>query len=80
LSEQISKHEEEAETFNKSQELWKGLEGVLTQEGYTANETFDEAVEMLKQLREIGLENLEGGVRKEFEVETRWVGKLGQGK
>jgi hypothetical protein len=74
--EEIKRHGEEAETLNKSQDLRKRLGGVLTQ-GYTADETLDEAVAMLKEMRELGLESLEGGL---FERETRWVGELGAEK
>jgi hypothetical protein len=42
-----------------------------------ANETLNEAVAILKEMRELGLESLEGGL---FERETRWVGELGAEK
>jgi alpha-galactosidase len=74
----LQQHDQEAETFNKSQELWKELEGVLTDEGYTSNETLDKAVQALKGLREIGLQTLQGDVRSRFEEETRWVTSLNE--
>ena len=73
---ELQQHDEEADTFNKSQELWRELEGVLTDEGYTNTETFGAAVRALKGLREIGLENLQGDARSQFDGETRWVGSL----
>lgn len=66
-------HLEEAEVFNQSQELWDSLKGILTDEGYTSNETFDQAVSILRSLREESLALLEGDERDEFEKETRWV-------
>lgn len=53
--------------FNKSQEFWKGLQGVLTDEGYTSNETFSKAVEILQNLRKTGLGHLEGEERRNFD-------------
>lgn len=74
--EQIRQHGEEAEVFNKSQELWSSLQGVLTDEGYTSLETFPKAVEVLKDLRAAGLRGLKGEKRRDFDVETRWVRDL----
>jgi hypothetical protein len=75
-TEQVQRHYEEAETFNKSQEFWKGLQGIVTDEGYASNETFEQAVETFRSLREVGLEELDGEERINFEKETRWVTDL----
>jgi hypothetical protein len=72
----VQRHYEEAKTFNKSQEFWKGLEGIVTDEGYASNETFEQAVETFKDLRKVGLEELEGEERTNFENDTRWVADL----
>jgi len=50
--EEIKKHREEADAFIENQELWRSLRGVLTDDGYTLNETFSEAVEALNRLQE----------------------------
>ena len=63
--------------FNKSQEFWKSLQGVVTDEGYASNETFDQAVRIFKELREAGLQGLEGNKQREFDIETRWIVDLG---
>ena len=63
-------------TFNKSQELWKGLQGVLTDEGYASIESYDKAVESIGKLREVGLHNLEGEDRRRFDKETLWIKDL----
>ncbi|KAF1918997.1 hypothetical protein BDU57DRAFT_567762, partial [Ampelomyces quisqualis] len=76
-AEEIQEHYGEAETFNKSQELWKGLQGILTDEGYASNESFTKAVETLKGLREVGLANLMGEGRCNFDKATSWVADLG---
>ncbi|KAI4667376.1 uncharacterized protein J4E79_002062 [Alternaria viburni] len=75
-AEEIQQHDEEAGYFNKSQELWKELQGVLTDEGYASNEGFSKAVEIIRDLREFGLSGLEGEERRSFDKETRWVANL----
>ncbi|KAI4947449.1 hypothetical protein J4E91_006803 [Alternaria rosae] len=71
--EEIRQHDEEAGSFNKSQELSKELQDVLTDEGYASNESFSKAVKILKDLREVGLGDLKGEERRSFDKETRWV-------
>ena len=74
--EEIRQHNEEAESFNKNQGFWKELQGVLTDEGYTSNESFSKAVDTLKDLRELGLCGLKGEERHNFDKEMRWVADL----
>lgn len=74
--EEIRQHDEEAGSFNKSQELWKELQGVLTDEGYSSNESFSKAVSVLEYLREVELGDFKGEERRSFEKETRWVADL----
>lgn len=73
---EIRQHYEEAESFNKSQELWKDLRGILTDEGYTSKESFSKAVKILRDLRDVGLGDLKGEERRNFDKETRWVADL----
>jgi hypothetical protein len=54
-AEEIQQHYDEAEPFNKSQEFWKELQGVLTDDGYASNESFSKAVEILGDLQEARL-------------------------
>ncbi|KAB2098839.1 hypothetical protein AG0111_0g12958 [Alternaria gaisen] len=77
-SEEIRQHDEEVDSFNKSQELWKELQGVLTDEGYTSKKSYSKAVNILKDLREMGLGNLKGEGRRDFDKETRWVADLNE--
>ncbi|KAH7110055.1 kinase-like domain-containing protein [Dendryphion nanum] len=75
-AEEIRQHYDEAGSFNKSQEFWKELQGVLTDEGYASNESFSKAVKILRDLREVGLCDLKGEERRSFDKETRWVADL----
>jgi hypothetical protein len=53
------------------------LQGIFTDEGYASNESFSKAVKVLKNLREVGLSDLKGEERRDFDRETRWVVGLG---
>ncbi|KAL6704899.1 Phosphotransferase enzyme [Coniothyrium glycines] len=74
--EELRRHDDEADVFNKSQEFWQGLRGVLTDEGYTSKEMYGQAVETVKHLRDAGLSAMEGEDRRVFEEETLWVESL----
>jgi pentatricopeptide repeat protein len=54
------------------------MQGVLTDEGYTSNGSYDRAVKILKDLREAGLTGLEVEERRHFDKETGWVADLDQ--
>ncbi|KAH7402342.1 kinase-like domain-containing protein [Phaeosphaeria sp. MPI-PUGE-AT-0046c] len=79
-AEEIRRHDEDADSFNKSQEFWKELQGALTDEGYASKESFSKAVKILKDLREVGLDDMKGEERRNFDKETRWVADLDRHK
>ena len=60
LDEEILKHQEEGAAFNKSQEFWKSMSNIVSEEGYTSTEDFGRAVELFQRLREEGLTALYG--------------------
>lgn len=45
----------------------------MKRDGRTTNERYEDAVEFFSELRKVGLQNLTGTEREEFERETRWV-------
>lgn len=49
---------------------------MLTDEGYTSLESFDEAVEVLNEIRAAKLRDLEGENRTKFDEETTWIANL----
>ncbi|KAL9093851.1 MAG: hypothetical protein Q9165_003774 [Trypethelium subeluteriae] len=72
-TEEIQEHREEADVFNDNQAFWSELRGILTDEGYTSNETFGKAVEVLETLRETGPARLKGDERDESDRKIHWV-------
>ncbi|EME40309.1 hypothetical protein DOTSEDRAFT_91507 [Dothistroma septosporum NZE10] len=44
-------HQDEAENFNDSQRFWHNLRGILSEDGYTTNDNYPRAVEVLKELQ-----------------------------
>ncbi|KAH9864502.1 hypothetical protein J1614_010436 [Plenodomus biglobosus] len=70
-ADEIRQHQEEAENFSKSQELWKELRGILTDEGHASDESSSKAIEILKDLREDGIGDLKGEERQVFDRETQ---------
>lgn len=75
--EEIRRHQDEATTFNASQEFWESIGGIVSDEGYTSNENFEKGIEIFQRLRESGLDSLEGEERNEFERQTHWVLNIG---
>lgn len=50
--EEISIHQDETKNFNDNQRLWQNLRGLLTDDGYTTNEDYPQAVKVLRELQE----------------------------
>ena len=70
---ELQQHYDAAETFNESQAIWKELEDFLTNEGYTPNEDYGKAIELLKNLRTAGLTHLGDKDRDEYDRMTQWI-------
>lgn len=66
-------HLEEIGPFNKYRDIWKNLEGIVNNQGFSHNETFSKAVEMMRYFRESLLNTKKGETQREFEEATRWV-------
>ena len=46
---------------------------IVGRDGWTSNETYDQALEMFSELRKEGLQHLEREERVTFEAQTRWA-------
>ncbi|KAF2748369.1 hypothetical protein M011DRAFT_493763 [Sporormia fimetaria CBS 119925] len=67
--EEMEESYKDADTLNKLQDLWEKISTVLTKEGYTHNETYDDAVEVFEALKE-ALETAERSVEEEAAQKT----------
>lgn len=50
---EMQQHQDEADNFNDSQRLWHNLRGILSEDGYTTNDDYPQAVKVLKELQNI---------------------------
>ncbi|KAI9699844.1 MAG: Phosphotransferase enzyme [Bogoriella megaspora] len=71
--EEIRAHHRDGEGWNETADFWDSLQGVVDRDGWTSNENYDQAIDYFAQLREQGLQNLNGEERSEFEKDARWA-------
>ncbi|KKZ65771.1 hypothetical protein EMCG_08420 [[Emmonsia] crescens] len=74
--EELQGHAKDGEGWNEVQDFWRALEGIVTRDGWAPHNLYDDAVALFAELREIGLKNMVGKDRKDFEVQTQWVEKI----
>jgi hypothetical protein len=72
-AEELEAHDAESEGWNERTDFWDSLAGLVSRDGWTGNETYDQALEMFAELREEGLKSLIGEERATFEAQTRWA-------
>ncbi|QVM09477.1 Phosphotransferase enzyme [Coccidioides posadasii str. Silveira] len=70
---ELQRHAEDGEGWNEVQDFWRAVEGIVARDGWTPHSMYEEAVALFSELREIGLKNMIGKERKDFEAQTRWV-------
>ncbi|CZS93857.1 probable FMP29 Found in Mitochondrial Proteome [Rhynchosporium graminicola] len=75
--EELQAHYRDGEGWNERADFWDSIAGFVSRDGWTSNETYDQALEMFAQLREEGLKTLTGEERVKFEAQTRWAEKKG---
>ncbi|KAL2221138.1 kinase-like domain-containing protein [Thermoascus aurantiacus ATCC 26904] len=71
--EDLKNHLRDSEGWNEVQDFLESIDGLVKRDGWTHNETFDEARSFFSRLREVGLSEMKGRGRERFERETRWV-------
>lgn len=49
-------HAEESEGWNEVQEFWDYVSVIVSRDGWTSHERYDDAVALFKELREFGLD------------------------
>ncbi|KAE8147108.1 phosphotransferase family protein [Aspergillus avenaceus] len=50
-SEEIRKHYEDGEGWNEVQDFWDALSGIMSRDGWTSHETYDQAVSIYSQIK-----------------------------
>lgn len=63
----------DGEGWNEQADFWDGLEGFVARDGWTSNETYEEALETFAGLREERLKQMTGEERSDFEKRTAWA-------
>ncbi|KAL5343894.1 kinase-like domain-containing protein [Aspergillus crustosus] len=71
--EELRLHSTEGEGWNEVQDFWKSIDSLVKKDGWTSNETYNDARKFFGELREAGLENLVGEEREDFERQTKWA-------
>ncbi|KAH9879801.1 hypothetical protein J1614_001825 [Plenodomus biglobosus] len=75
---EIETHHRDGEGWNEAADFWDSLDGFVSRDGWVANENYEQAFDMFAQLREQGLQSLDGQDREEFEQGTRWAERSGE--
>lgn len=57
------------------QDFFDHIEGLVKRDGWTSNETYDAALQFFMDLRKVGLRNMKGKEREDFERQTHWAEK-----
>lgn len=71
--EELQVHYRDGEGWNEQADFWDSLTGLVSRDGWTSNEKYDQALEMFTELREEGLKNLTGKERVDFDAQTKWA-------
>ena len=71
--EDIQNHMRDGEGWNEEADFWDKLEGFVARDGWTSNESYEEALEMFASLRAEGLKQMTGEEREDFERRTTWA-------
>jgi hypothetical protein len=66
-------HREDAENWNLVQDIFDSVDHLLKRDGWTFNETFDDALEVFTDARKALLETSTGDEKEEVDGLTQWV-------
>lgn len=71
--EEIQQHHHISEGWNERANFWDRLDGFVSRDGWTSNESYDEARKLFADLRDAGLAILTDADREELETKSRWA-------
>ncbi|OJD27490.1 hypothetical protein ACJ73_01103 [Blastomyces percursus] len=74
--EELQAHAKDGEGWNEVQDFWRAVEGIVTRDGWTPHDLYDDAIALFSELREIGLKSMVEKDRKDFKAQTQWVEKF----
>ncbi|KAB8257898.1 kinase-like domain-containing protein [Aspergillus pseudonomiae] len=66
-------HAEESDGWNDVQEFWDSVADIVSRDGWTPHHSYDDAVSLFTELRDIGLKAMVGKERDTFEKQTEWM-------
>jgi hypothetical protein len=72
---ELRSHSKDSEGWNEVQEFWDSVEGIVTRDGWTPSDKYEEALALFSELRETGLRVMIGKDKEYFEEQTRWADK-----
>ena len=71
MEENLQAHYRDGEGWNDRADFWDSVAGLVSRDGWTSKETYDQVLELFAELRQEGLKNLTGQERVTFEAQTR---------
>lgn len=72
-ADELRDHATDGEGFNEAQDFWDRLEHFVSRDGWTANDTYDDAVGFFEEIRDMGLKKRTGKEREEFRRQFEWL-------
>ena len=69
----MQSHLKDGEGWNEVQDFWDSVTEIVTRDGWTTYDKYNDAVALFSELRETGLGVMMGKDRERFDEQTRWV-------
>lgn len=70
-------HAEEGEGWNEVQDFWESVSGIVSRDGWTPHDLYDDALALFSELREMLLQSMVGKDKEDFERQTQWTKRRG---
>jgi hypothetical protein len=70
---ELREHADDGDGWNEVQDFWRAVEGIVARDGWSSHSMHSEAMALFSELREIGLKNMIGKERRDFEAQTQWA-------
>ena len=70
---ELEQNVRDGEAYNDTEDFWDSIDDFVRRDGYVSPEQYEEALAFFADLRQKGLEVLEGDEKIAFEAQTRWA-------